>query len=351
MSGGVDSSVAAALLQRQGYQVLGAMLDLRSDAGEDDSALQSAREVAQRLDIPFEILDRRGEFAERVVTPMVKAYAAGETPNPCVGCNATIKFAELLRYADSVGAELVASGHYARRRGAAELWRGRDAAKDQSYFLWRISRAELARLRFPLGESSKAAVRQLALALGLPSARRRESQNICFVKGKFKDFLASRLEARPGPLLDLASGEVIGEHAGAAFYTVGQRRGLGLWRSHLERYVVEVRPASNEVVVGPREAVLWRGLEAEGLNLLADAGELEGEVSAQVRYRARAQKARLSSLDLEKGVLSLVFEEPQFAITPGQTLALYRGERLLAGAFIKRAMCSLWEEHVTIGGS
>lgn len=342
VSGGVDSSVAAALLQEQGYRVRGVMLDLWREseqcrADPENCPAASAARVADQLGIEFELRDWKSEFRRRIVDDFTTAYARGQTPNPCVRCNAEIKFAALLQLADEYGASYVASGHYVRRLlgSEVELHRG-EARKDQTYFLWRLKRQSLPRILFPLGDLTKDAVRRRAAELGLASAGRAESQNVCFIPGSLREFLAPRLESRPGPLVDVETGETIGEHAGAAFYTVGQRKGLGLWKSHLERYVVEVRPQSNEVVVGPRRAVMHGGLEAGELNLLTE--DLQGEVEAVVRYRARPVKARVEELDAAAGRLRLRFAEPQFAVTPGQSVALYRGTRLLGGAVIERAL-------------
>ncbi|WP_457630393.1 tRNA 2-thiouridine(34) synthase MnmA [Oceanithermus sp.] len=342
-SGGVDSSTAALLLKEQGYRVRGVMLDLWRETACDDDPLcpvASARRVADRLGIEFELVDWKGEFRRRIVEGFAAAYARGETPNPCVRCNAEIKFAALLELAAASGAAYVASGHYVRRLETAagvELHRG-DPAKDQTYFLWRLGRDDLPKILFPLGEMSKAEVRRRAAAAGLASAGRAESQNVCFISGGLREFLAPRLESRPGPLVDLESGEVIGEHAGAAFYTVGQRRGLGLWKSHLERYVVSVDTKRNLVVVGPRRALEHRGLAARELNLLVEPAALYGSLEAVVRYRSQPVAARVTDLDPASGRLELRFAEPRFAVTPGQSVALYRGSRLLGGAVIERAL-------------
>ncbi|WP_457632825.1 tRNA 2-thiouridine(34) synthase MnmA [Oceanithermus desulfurans] len=351
MSGGVDSSVAAALLVEQGYDVVGAMMKFWSDeelatSCNDESscctptAALEAGWVARQLGIPFELLDYRETFAERIVAPFLAGYAAGRTPNPCVWCNTDVKFDALLEHARAIGADYVATGHYVRRLEGpsdVELWRGGDAAKDQTYFLWGTPRAALPHLLFPVGHLQKPAVRRLAEARGLITAQKPESQNICFVRGSLREFLAGHIPSEPGPLVDLESGEVIGEHAGARFYTVGQRKGLGLWKSHLERYVVEVRPETNEVVVGPRAAVEWWGLEAAGLNLLLDPDDLPERVEATVRYRTRPVGARVLELEPEAGRFRLRFERPQFAVAPGQSVALYAGDRLLGGGFIERA--------------
>jgi len=351
MSGGVDSSVAAALLVEQGYDVVGAMMKFWSDEELTEScnresscctptAALEAGWVARQLGVPFELLDYRETFDERIVTPFLDEYARGRTPNPCVWCNTDVKFDALLEHARAIGAEYVATGHYVRRvdgPAGVELRRGGDAAKDQTYFLWGTPRAALPHLLFPVGHLEKPAVRRLAEERGLITARKPESQNICFVRGSLRDFLAEHLPSEPGPLVDLESGEVIGEHAGARFYTVGQRKGLGLWKSHLERYVVEVRPETNEVVVGPRAAVEWWGLEAAGLNLLLHPADLPDRLDAMVRYRTRPVGARIERLDPASGRFRLRFERPQFAVAPGQSVVLYAGDRLLGGGFIERA--------------
>lgn len=353
MSGGVDSSVAAALLVEQGYDVVGAMMKFWSDAELQDScnsesscctptAALEAGWVARQLGIPFELLDYRTTFDERIVSPFLSEYARGRTPNPCVWCNTDVKYGALLEHAHSIGARFVATGHYVRRvdgPNGVELWRGGDAAKDQTYFLWGTPRDALPQLLFPVGHLQKPAVRRLAEERGLITARKPESQNICFVRGgSLRDFLAERLPSEPGPLVDLESGEVIGQHAGAAFYTVGQRKGLGLWKSHLERYVVEVRPETNEVVVGPRAAVEWWGLEAAGLNLLTDPDDLPEQLEVMVRYRTQPVGARVERLDPAGGRFRLRFDRPQFAVAPGQSVVLYAKDRLLGGGFIERAL-------------
>ena len=346
LSGGVDSSLAAYLLKQAGYRVHGVLLDLWRETAsceyDPDCPAHAAARVAEELGIEFTILDWRERFRREIVDEFSAAYARGQTPNPCVSCNPRIKFRALLELAGASG--LAASGHYLRRREGPrgpEMHRG-EAGKDQTYFLWQLQRGDLARLLFPLGELTKSEVRRRAAALGLASAHRAESQNVCFITGSLREFLAERLPAEPGPLIDLESGAVIGEHAGAAFYTVGQRKGLGLWKSHLERYVVEVRPQSNEVVVGPRRALEHGGLEAAGLNLLAEADEIRGEVEAVVRYRSRPVAARIEELDVSGGRLRLRFAQPRFAVTPGQSVALYHESRLLGGAVITRALTEGW---------
>lgn len=347
MSGGVDSSVAALLLKEAGYEVVGAMMrfwpdwkgfhtEVEEGAWEScctPEAAYEARRVAEMLDIPFYLLDYREVFEERIIGPFLQGYAEGRTPNPCVLCNTDVKFGALLAHARKLGLDGVATGHYVRREGGA-LLRGLDPAKDQSYFLWGTPKEALPHLLFPVGHLTKKEVRALAERAGLPTARKPESQNLCFVAGDLKGFLRERLKARPGPILDALTGEVVGEHQGASLYTIGQRKGLGLYKTHLERYVVGVDPKANVVYVGPREAALWEGLEAEGANLLA---KLPEEVEVQVRYRTPPVRARVESLS----PLRLRFEKPLFAVTPGQSAVFYQGERLLGGAVIRRGLYNL----------
>lgn len=342
MSGGVDSSVSAALLRDAGHEVVGAMMRFWPDAKRHDTfdsccspdAAHEARRVADQLGVPFYLLDYREDFERQVVDPFVSEYAAGRTPNPCVLCNSRVKFDSLVRKARMLGCELVATGHYVRRvngPGGPEFHRGSDPRKDQAYFLWGTPRSALERVLFPVGHLEKPAVREIARAYGLVTAEKAESQNVCFVPGTMREYLGERLPSRPGDVVD-AGGAVVGRHEGAQFYTVGQKRGLGLLRTHEERYVISVDAASNRVVVGPRSACEWPGLRATGVNLLVDERDLPARVRAQVRYRQTPASARLTSVGA--GEFELVFDEPQFAVSPGQSVVLYDGERLLGGGFI-----------------
>ncbi|RTH15562.1 tRNA 2-thiouridine(34) synthase MnmA [Thermus scotoductus] len=349
MSGGVDSSVSAYLLKEAGYEVVGAMMRFWPDepprpvlefpqgrAWEScctPEAAYEARRVAEILDIPFYLLDYRETFEEEIIKPFLEDYARGRTPNPCARCNTFVKFGALLKQAQRLGLDYVATGHYVRREGEA-LLRGIDPLKDQSYFLWGTPKEALPHLLFPVGGMTKAEVRALAERAGLPTARKPESQNLCFVAGDLKEFLRERLKVRPGPLVDALTGEVVGEHQGASLYTIGQRKGLGLFKPHLERYVVGVDPLANVVYVGPREATLWLGLEGEEANLLA---ELPEEVEVQVRYRTPPVRAKVESLN----PLRLRFATPVFAVTPGQSAVFYQGERLLGGTVIRQGLYNL----------
>lgn len=348
MSGGVDSSVAARLLKEAGYEVVGAMMRFWPDlpplsleakaprAWEScctPDAAYEARRVADLLGIPFYLLDYREVFEEAIIRPFLEDYARGRTPNPCARCNTFVKFGALLKQARRLGLDYVATGHYVRKEGEV-LLRGLDPRKDQSYFLWGTPKEALPHLLFPVGGLTKPEVRALAERAGLPTAKKPESQNLCFVAGDVKGFLQERLKPRPGPLVDALTGEVVGEHQGASLYTVGQKKGLGLSKPHLERYVVGVDPERNVVYVGPKEACYWGGLEGEGVNLLAELGE---EVEVQVRYRTPPVRARVESLS----PLRLRLATPVFAVTPGQSAVFYQGERLLGGAVIRRGLYNL----------
>ncbi|MDW8357472.1 tRNA 2-thiouridine(34) synthase MnmA [Thermus sp.] len=349
MSGGVDSSVAAYLLKEAGYEVVGAMMRFwpeeppapRLEAGGGRAwescctpdAAYEARRVAELLGIPFYLLDYREVFAEEIIQPFLRDYAQGRTPNPCARCNTQVKFGAFLKQARRLGLDYVATGHYVRREGEA-LLRGVDPAKDQTYFLWGTPKEAIPHLLFPVGGFHKAEVRAMAARAGLPTARKPESQNLCFIAGDLRGFLAEKLQARPGPLVDVETGEVVGEHQGASLYTLGQRKGLGLYKTHLERYVVGLDPGANIVYVGPKEAAFWGGLEGEEVNLLA---ELPEEVEVQVRYRTPPVRARVESLS----PLRLRFQSPVFAVTPGQSAVLYQGERLLGGAVIRKGLYNL----------
>lgn len=345
MSGGVDSSVATALLAEQGFEVMGAMLRFWPDdrpSGAFDvccspEAAFDARRIADKLDVPFYLLDARSLFQEIVIDPFVPSYQAGRTPNPCVWCNRLIKFGDTVRRAQRLGCSFVATGHYVRRVEGplgVELHRGRDDDKDQTYFLWALPRQILPYLLFPLGEMTKAEVRRQAVERGLSVAWKRSSSGLCFIPTTVKAYLDEQLEPRPGPVVDISQGgAVVGEHRGVAFYTIGQKKGLGLWKSHLERFVVDLDAATNTVVVGPREACAWRSLEASQVNLLCDESELPERVLAQVRYRQEPQPASLERVSDDR--VRVRFDEPQFAVTVGQSTVFYDGERLLGGGVIE----------------
>jgi tRNA-specific 2-thiouridylase len=346
MSGGVDSSVAAALLVEQRYEVVGVTMKLfcHGDDVPDRpccslDSINDARRVCVRLGVPHYVLNMQSAFGRDVVDDFVNEYARGRTPIPCVRCNTFTKFRDLVHKADEIDAQWVATGHYARVADGT-LYRGLDATKDQSYFLWGIDRAVMQRLILPVGAQTKAETRAVARRLGLEVvADKIESQDICFVpNGDHTAVLRRRLGAdapalASGPILS-SDGAVVGRHNGFAHYTIGQRRGLPGGFSE-PMYVVEIRPESRAVVIGPRQALLGRAVIAREVNWLTDAPAVGDCVGAQVRHRAAPAAAEIVRLDDD--AIELALDEPVTAITPGQSLVLYEGARVLGGAIIDRA--------------
>lgn len=353
MSGGVDSSVAAALLASQGHDVVGATMKTfcytdsnstgRTCCGLD--GILDARRVAEALDVPHYVFDMEESFGRAVIDDFVDEYAAGRTPNPCVRCNSNTKIPDLLRRARGLGCDAIATGHYARTETGADghvrVLRGRDAGKDQTYFLWGVPADVLPFLRFPVGELTKAEVREQARQLGLTTADKPESQEICFVPtGDYAAFLGDRLgeghdALQPGRMVTTA-GDVVGEHGGYARYTVGQRRGLGGGRGRA-LYVLGTRPASNEVVVGTHDELFRDDVVLGDLNWLASSPAAGEVLRVQLRHRAPAVEAVVEA-DAGRsrgGTLSLRLREPQRAVTPGQSGVLYRGDELIGGGRIR----------------
>jgi tRNA-specific 2-thiouridylase len=361
MSGGVDSSAAAAILKAQGHELVGFSMQLWNqrrglsvDAlGEplpsrccslDD--VYDARRVAEELGFPFYVLNLERDFERDVVQPFVKGYLNGETPIPCVACNSRLKFASLDKLAASLGCEKVATGHYARvefdeKASRHRLFRGRNAQKDQSYFLWELTQDQLSRSLFPLGEMSKPEVREVARQSQLAVAEKAESQEICFVPdGDYAGFIDRYLEAegeaelKPGEgFIINTSGERVGTHQGIHRYTVGQRRGLGL-SSARPLYVVSIDARANRVIVGGEEELLREEFEAAGVNWIAFDNPTES-VRAEVRVRYRHTPAQASITPLaEEGRVRVRFNEPQRAITPGQATVFYRGDEVVGGGWI-----------------
>jgi tRNA-specific 2-thiouridylase len=354
MSGGVDSSVTAALLAEAGYDVVGITLQLYDHgaatgrkgaccAGRD---IEDARAVADRLGIPHYVLDFEARFKAAVIDDFAAAYAEGRTPIPCVRCNERVKFRDLLLVARDLGAEALATGHYVRRtEGPAgpELHRAADPAKDQSYFLFATTREQLGFLRFPLGALDKAATREEARRFGLPVAQKPDSQDICFVPTGHYSGVVARLRPEalaPGEIVHV-DGRVLGRHEGTAHFTVGQRRGLGV--ADGERlYVVGIEPAAHRVVVGPKEASRCGRVELSGVNWLAGPPPAGGgPVEVKTRYNEPATAARVH--DLGQGRARVDLLEPQPGIAPGQACVFYDGTRLLGGGWIERAPL-LWQE-------
>ncbi len=353
MSGGVDSSVTAALLKEQGYDVVGITLQLYDHgaiverkgaccAGQD---IHDARRVAEEIGIPHYVLDYENRFHDAVISEFADSYLRGETPIPCVRCNQTVKFRDLLAVARDLGAEALATGHYVRRvegAGGAQLHRGIDPGKDQSYFLFATTPEQLDFLRFPLGGMEKAETRSLARRFGLAVAEKAESQDICFVPNGDYAGVIQRLRpgaADPGDIVDL-DGKVLGRHRGIIHYTIGQRRGLGLGgRDGNEAteplFVVRLDPAKNRVIVGPRSALLTRRVLLKEVNWLGD-GDFGAVADLAIRVRLRNTapllKARLSALDGSQAAVWL--DTPEGGIAPGQACVFYDGSRVLGGGWI-----------------
>jgi len=344
MSGGVDSSVSAALLRNAGLDVVGVTMLVPSALGPqcDGAALRArcgsgASEVARQLGIPHYFVDVRGEFTKHVIEPFRSAYRVGRTPSPCVDCNTRVKFGAVLRLLrEGLGTEQIATGHYARIRdvdGASALYAGSDSSKDQSYFLYGIPREVLPAVRFPVGDQSKDETRGLAAELGLGVAARSESIELCFAgQGDYRAALGADPDAGPGDVLDL-DGNVLGRHKGISHYTVGQREGLGIAVGY-PLYVVAIDPETNTVVLGDREAARSADVRAAKLNVLApEALEEEMRCRGSIRSTTPAEPCTVTAL--EPDALTVAFDEPRHGVTPGQHLVLYADDgRVLAGGEI-----------------
>jgi tRNA-specific 2-thiouridylase len=345
MSGGVDSSVAAALLKQQGYDVTGMMLRLWSEAGSENSnrcctpdSQALARRVAAKLDIPFYVVDVKDQFYKTVVQSFLDGYAQGVTPNPCLICNQQIKWGFLMKHALAMGAEYLATGHYAMKQktegGSWQLLRSADPAKDQSYVLHVLTQEKLGQALFPVGEYSKPKVRELAAAFDLPTATSTDSQDLCFLAGEdYREFLRRNAPGigKPGPILT-RRGETLGNHQGLAYYTIGQRKGLGL-ASPVPYYVLEKDARRNTLIVGTVDELGCSTLVAEGVNWIAGeppAGPFHGGI--KTRYTAKETPGEVTPKGQEKA--SVRFDISQRDITPGQAAVFYDGQVVLGGGII-----------------
>lgn len=330
LSGGVDSAVTASLLKQRGHHVIGiTMVNWKTD-----SAQQAAR-IADCLEIEHHVADLRAPFETEVIDYFCATYLAGATPNPCIHCNEVIKFGVLLQYALTLGCEKVATGHYAQIRrdpgnGLYTLHRGTDRSKDQSYFLYRLSHQQLERILFPLGEMSKQAVWKVAEELKLPITHGLESQEICFIEGDYRDLLAQRVQCQPGEIVD-TTGRVMGRHRGLPFYTVGQRRGLRIAAGE-PLYIVDMLAEYNRIIVGSEKYLYRDVLTAHRVHFIC--GEKPPrpiEVQAKIRYRAALAPAVIHPLG--EGV-RVEFDQPQRAITGGQSVVFYVADQVLGGGII-----------------
>ncbi|MBE3038680.1 MAG: tRNA 2-thiouridine(34) synthase MnmA [Chloroflexi bacterium] len=352
LSGGVDSSVAAALLKQQGYDVIGMMLRLWSETGREESnrcctpdSMALARRVAAMLDIPFYVVDAKELFYSTVVQSFLDGYAQGVTPNPCLICNRQIKWDFLLNHALALGADYLATGHYAKKQetedGKWQLLRSTDRSKDQSYVLHVLTQEKLAKALFPVGEYPKPEIRKLAGSFGLPTAARSDSQDLCFLAGEdYRDFLRRNAPeiGRPGPILT-RDGKTLGEHQGLAYYTIGQRKGLGV-ASPVPLYVLAKDAATNTLVVGSEEELGSRELIAKDVNWISGEAPTESfRAEVKTRYTAREAWAEITPLDVNQPgetfrSLRVRFDAPQRDITPGQAAVFYDGDLVLGGGMI-----------------
>ncbi|HEX9022683.1 MAG TPA: tRNA 2-thiouridine(34) synthase MnmA [Geobacteraceae bacterium] len=355
MSGGVDSSVTAALLKERGYDVIGVSMQVwdyskfsHADGEKFGSCcslddIHDARRVAEQIGIPFYVVNFEEEFQRHVIDDFVAEYFRGRTPNPCVRCNQWVKFSLLLKKARDLAADFLATGHYARivedQKGHFHLLKGVDEGKDQSYFLFTLTQEQLAATLFPLGGMSKQEVRRLAAGYGLRVAEKGESQEICFVPDN--DYVRFLDEARPGAaspgdIVD-SRGNVMGRHNGTYRYTVGQRKGLGVAHSH-PLYVLGVDVAANTVIVGEKDELLSHGLLAADVNWIAPAPVSASEATCKIRYRHRPVSCRI--LPLEGNRVEVRFPRPERAVTPGQAVVFYDGEEVLGGGWIEESICN-----------
>ena len=351
MSGGVDSSVAAALLVEAGHDVIGATMKTFCYSGADQGVssktccgldgIRDARSVADALGIPHYVFDVEEEFTRDVIDDFVAEYAVGRTPNPCVRCNSNTKFRDLFKRGRVLGCDGVASGHYVRLDRSGErprMLRGRDSSKDQSYFLWGLPADLLERLHFPLGDLTKTEVRERARRFGLVTAAKPESQEICFVPtGDYRDFLGRKLlpthpALSAGAIVD-HRGRVLGMHQGYSGYTVGQRKGIGGGRTE-PWYVLEIRAATREVVVGPRDLLRAGDVSVGELNWLAPPPPPGSRMDIQIRYRSPALPCSVEAHGADG--LTLALRKPAAAVTPGQSCVFFSGEEVLGGGRIRR---------------
>jgi tRNA-specific 2-thiouridylase len=330
MSGGVDSTVSTLLLKEQGYSVEGVYMKLHSKPGYHEIHQARAQKAADFAGVKLHILDLQEKFNEKVFTPFIQTYQEGKTPNPCALCNRNIKFGSMVEFADSIGADFIATGHYIRHDGQY-LMMADDETKDQSYFLFYINPSLVSRLLFPLGEKHKVDIKEYAASIeGLESfASQGESSEICFVETTYVDVLKNHVSVdNEGDVLDL-EGNVVGKHKGYMHYTIGKRKGFTVNGAHDPHFVVEIRPATNEIVVGKKEALECHKVMLENINMFDDRTDFECEV--KLRYRTTAVKCHVMIAD---GLATVELAEPVLGVASGQAGVFYEGEKLLGGGWI-----------------
>ena len=334
LSGGVDSAVSAALLKDQGYSVSGITMRLTAD----DSSVKNAAAIAKLLAIPHHVIDLQSTFNSQVIEPFIDYYRRGLTPNPCIWCNKQMKFGLLLEQSLRLGIPKLATGHYSRLRQGEDgyhLLKGTDTSKDQSYFLSNLGQQELSKVLFPLGAFTKKEVRQIAVEKGIPCDKERESQDICFITDKdYRSYLKSKAKFASGDIIDSAS-NVLGQHQGLAFYTIGQRHGLGIPLGKCS-YVLELDAASNRVMVGDEYELTAQGLEATNLSWITGRrpADLAG-ITAKIRYKTPEVPIDIT---INNSNARIIFDKPLRAITPGQQVVFYYGEEVLGGGVIEKSI-------------
>ena len=333
MSGGVDSSVAAALLKKQGFDVIGCLMMLWPEKNFSDTAQKTVKKITLKLGIPFLVFDLSKEFKEKVVDYFLAEYQRGRTPNPCVKCNKEIKFGFFLKKALALGVDFIATGHYARIKNA-KLLSAKDKEKDQSYFLYNLRQSQLKRILFPVGNYTKSKVKELAKDFKIANLVRLESRDICFLKGKHQDFFKKYLKLKPGPILN-TSGRRIGQHQGLPLYTIGQRKAIKI-PGALPYYVLKPDFKNNTLIITDNEKDLYeKELIAKKVNWVSKkAPKLPLKIKAKIRYLHPANSATIIKTLAPKTCV-LKFNRPQKAITPGQSVVFYQGQELLGGGIIK----------------
>ncbi len=330
MSGGVDSSFTATLLQKQGFEVVGVYMMFHPRADYHEKNIANIKKVAHYLGIEYHVLDLTKEFKERVYKPFVEGYVAGFTPNPCALCNRVMKFTELIGFADELGIEKVATGHYAKTDGEF-IYEATDKTKDQSYFLFNLKKEFLPRIIFPLGDWLKENVKKEAMKIPLlrSIAEQKESSEICFVETSYIDVLKEHVEVeQPGEVVD-TKGRVIGEHKGYMHYTIGKRKGFRIFKAHQPHYVLDIIPSKNRIVVGTKEQLQKRQIVLRGLNMFLDAKEFDAYI--KIRYRTHKVPCHVK---IDGSVALVTLKEPVYGVAKGQAGVFYDEEKVLGGGWI-----------------